>query len=79
MKGGDVAPYMGAWIETQIYAAVNGTVDVAPYMGAWIETPMASHTKPKARSLPTWGRGLKRVGVDRLPDAVRRSLHGGVD
>ena len=33
-----VAPYMGAWIETLLYAQRLFRQDVAPYMGAWIET-----------------------------------------
>ena len=34
---GQVAPYMGAWIE--IFNSLNNTIHltVAPYMGAWIE------------------------------------------
>ena len=36
----NVAPYMGAWIETrkEIHALCRWRV--APYMGAWIETPL---------------------------------------
>ena len=34
----EVAPYVGAWIETQIVAANEARKDVAPYVGAWIET-----------------------------------------
>ena len=34
-----VAPYVGAWIETNIVAAVIPYFfKVAPYVGAWIET-----------------------------------------
>ena len=33
-----VAPYVGAWIETQYFARWLATVCVAPYVGAWIET-----------------------------------------
>ena len=38
MKYTDVAPYVGAWIET--YKRDRGHVheSVAPYVGAWIET-----------------------------------------
>ena len=34
----DVAPYVGAWIETYGYAPRYCEYKVAPYVGAWIET-----------------------------------------
>ena len=35
----DVAPFVGAWIETCIdYTARPMPDDVAPFVGAWIET-----------------------------------------
>ena len=33
-----VAPFMGAWIETQASAGPAVEILVAPFMGAWIET-----------------------------------------
>ena len=36
-----VAPYVGAWIETRIYESIRNVVKVAPYVGAWIETQLA--------------------------------------
>ena len=33
-----VAPYVGAWIETLHKGMACRTVPVAPYVGAWIET-----------------------------------------
>ena len=33
-----VAPYAGAWIETQMDRISLTNKDVAPYAGAWIET-----------------------------------------
>ena len=33
-----VAPYVGAWIETQPGKSTVGRRKVAPYVGAWIET-----------------------------------------
>ena len=38
----NVAPYVGAWIETTIATAVKGAISVAPYVGAWIETFLAA-------------------------------------
>ena len=34
----DVAPYVGAWIETAVSAYADKAYKVAPYVGAWIET-----------------------------------------
>ena len=36
-----VAPYVGAWIETEGLAGAHPIIPVAPYVGAWIETYMA--------------------------------------
>ena len=34
----DVAPYVGAWIETGRFRRRKNFAYVAPYVGAWIET-----------------------------------------
>ena len=34
----NVAPYVGAWIETFACAVADLPIHVAPYVGAWIET-----------------------------------------
>ena len=34
----DVAPYVGAWIETVMQGFQMQQQQVAPYVGAWIET-----------------------------------------
>ena len=34
----EVAPYVGAWIETMTTEEVEKLFNVAPYVGAWIET-----------------------------------------
>ena len=59
MVGIDVAPYVGAWIETPVPCLHNFSVQVAPYVGAWIETGMVSCINEPVVSLPTWERGLK--------------------
>ena len=33
-----VAPYVGAWIETDLLYLLRAKYEVAPYVGAWIET-----------------------------------------
>ena len=35
-----VAPYVGAWIETDLQGRSGQILGVAPYVGAWIETNM---------------------------------------
>ena len=42
---GTVAPYVGAWIETALFARASPVAPVAPYVGAWIETitPTQNH------------------------------------
>ena len=34
----EVAPHVGAWIETALARAASALVCVAPHVGAWIET-----------------------------------------
>ena len=47
-----VAPYMGAWIETNLMRVNPAEREVAPYMGAWIETPFgAYHCWARCRTL----------------------------
>ena len=59
-KVSTVAPYMGAWIETDIDVELIQQLTVAHYMGAWIETQV-SHQPAQgfALSHPIWVRGLK--------------------
>ena len=40
-----VAPYVGAWIETQLGPEFFRVKPVAPYVGAWIETDEKSATR----------------------------------
>ena len=35
----DVAPFVGAWIETNQEVEQHSKSKVAPFVGAWIETP----------------------------------------
>ena len=56
-----VAPYVGAWIETQSYMTEVDSSDVAPYVGAWIETLGAGLLGGVFKSHPTWVRGLKLI------------------
>ena len=56
----DVAPRVGAWIETRVKFMLHGGPLVAPRVGAWIETRRftdALHDQELSR--PAWARGLK--------------------
>ena len=59
-----VAPYAGAWIETQYAQMANNPNQVAPYAGAWIETAYALFFKRKVVSHPTRVRGLKHLTLE---------------
>ena len=54
-----VAPYAGAWIETEAEEAWELPEEVAPYAGAWIETGSGTPERSGTKSLPTRERGLK--------------------
>ena len=54
-----VAPYVGAWIETDTLKNMLPSYVVAPYVGAWIETYEVFLRYPGSKSHPTWVRGLK--------------------
>ena len=41
----EVAPYVGAWIETVILTTDTTHIVVAPYVGAWIETGATANMK----------------------------------
>ena len=55
----NVAPYVGAWIETSSLVIGLEGENVAPYVGAWIETGTGCFGKSMCWSHPTWVRGLK--------------------
>ena len=77
--GTQVAPYVGAWIETSIRASIDSATKVAPYVGAWIETcDFALHSLGK-RSHPTWVRGLKPTLSSNSFCNMGRTLRGCVD
>ena len=75
----DVAPYVGAWIETLNHQQPEYWLHVAPYVGAWIETLRTLGKMHKYASHPTWVRGLKLACVPRPPSCLGRTLRGCVD
>ena len=76
-----VAPYVGAWIETLYQAKNYHSKKVAPYVGAWIETlTMLLVLQSSYVSHPMWVRGLKRNHKNQLCFAEScRTLCGCVD
>ena len=60
----DVAPRVGAWIETLSFAISLRALKVAPRVGAWIETlGHEATTNGKLVSHPVWVRGLKHITI----------------
>ena len=55
----NVAPRVGAWIETAYYRSPCHRLVVAPRVGAWIETSDEPEVTMRVRSHPVWVRGLK--------------------
>ena len=56
----EVAPYVGAWIETRSMQRPLRPHAVAPYVGAWIETLLILLSFALLWSHPMWVRGLKQ-------------------
>ena len=55
----DVAPHVGAWIETFVHDLRAAVKEVAPHVGAWIETLIKRKQIRFLLSHPMWVRGLK--------------------
>ena len=57
----DVAPHVGAWIETTTRSNFETLSKVAHHVGAWIETqPLVVSLCQYNMSHPMWVRGLKQ-------------------
>ena len=56
-----VAPRVGAWIETNEFSYRKARASVAPRVGAWIETPGNTAALRRKTSHPVWVRGLKQI------------------
>ena len=59
-----VAPYVGAWIETQHSDIPHKVHAVAPYVGAWIETTFVECYHPTTRVAPYVGAWIE---TSRMP------------
>ena len=60
-----VAPRVGAWIETIFGKRDKGVYRVAPRVGAWIETFEVKDVEFETKSHPVWVRGLKHQCANR--------------
>ena len=56
----EVAPRVGAWIETKWCIIALTFPVVAPRVGAWIETLLERRLMDLSLSRPAWARGLKQ-------------------
>ena len=54
-----VAPFVGAWIEINLYVYLYYIHAVAPFVGAWIEIEYFADRTYKSMSLRSSERGLK--------------------
>ena len=80
LKITQVAPYVGAWIETYTFLRVLIEYKVAPYVGAWIETRQRRSCHVLLRVAPYVGAWIETVG--KYNDEMcfnRRTLCGCVD
>ena len=58
-QGHKVAPFVGAGIEIKLWLNGQGLDSVAPFVGAGIEIRKLLKRMRRARSHPSWVRGLK--------------------
>ncbi len=75
-----VAPYAGAWIETQTIFDIDGVNNVAPYAGAWIETCSNCGHEGFKEVAPYAGAWIETLQWQKTPlHLAGRSLRGSVD
>ena len=75
-----VAPFVGAWIETQVFTQQFKRPHVAPFVGAWIETQVCAVMRQDVRVAPFVGAWIETpVGPCAPVAPVCRSLRGSVD
>ena len=74
-----VAPRVGAWIETRkAFHAISPPI-VAPRVGAWIETQYCPMLVESLESRPAWARGLKQAPLALNAERCCRAPRGRVD
>ena len=78
-KPSEVAPFVGAWIETIRLGESFFQTTVAPFVGAWIETIEEDTEEQFEKSHPLWVRGLKLFPPSIFRRLLSRTLCGCVD
>ena len=73
----NVAPHVGAWIETLSEETGSKIAGVAPHVGAWIETKNLQITFQMCMSHPMWVRGMKLVVCHLVAQALNVAPHVG--
>ena len=75
-----VAPFTGAWIETEEVRQWKGWSGVAPFTGAWIETRLDSHFLIDEMVAPFTGAWIETaIKSPHNTSLTCRTLHGCVD
>ena len=69
----EVAPHMGAWIETSMPTVSISLSNVAPHMGAWIETFAPLRTLTKQGVAPHMGAWIETNRASSLASSLRSS------
>ena len=75
----EVAPYVGAWIETKQRRRSVKMRSVAPYVGAWIETKPHRYHLRWSQVAPYVGAWIETILIVVLIGRLRRTLRGCVD
>ncbi len=76
----DVAPHVGAWIETFLIGQVFILSAVAPHVGAWIETRYPTRLSLPRNVAPHVGAWIEtQKQLRRRPSVARRPSRRGVD
>ena len=63
----NVAPYVGAWIETIPCSGIFSNWTVAPYVGAWIETEGPVYISERTLVAPYVGAWIETTAQGSLP------------
>ena len=79
MNSHDVAPYVGAWIETIIIIIIGLIVKSHPTWVRGLKLNMLNDNGASSPSHPTWVRGLKPYYQHHVILNVSRTLRGCVD
>ena len=75
----EVAPYVGAWVETKTAETTASTAIVAPYVGAWVETRKSKKRYRKKSVAPYVGAWVEtRISSISVKFHVGRTLRGCV-